>query len=75
MIYEKKQSQDLQRVTSDFDIQLSKLQNLERISLLELISLDKINNNSYYEFQVDDEQLEKFGDITLLSFINAIVQK
>ena len=54
-------------------MQLSRLQSLEEISLLEPISLDNINNLSYHELQTDNKQLQKVGNITLLLFTNATV--
>lgn len=54
-------------------VQLSRFQSLERILLLEAILLDDINNQPYHKLQTDDRQLQKLGDITLLSIINAAV--
>ncbi len=56
-------------------VQISRVQSLERVSLLEPISLDDINNQSHYKLQTDGEQLQKLGDITLSSFTNAAAQR
>lgn len=56
-------------------MQLSRLQSLERILLLELISLDDINNLFYHELQEDNQRLQKLENFTLLLFTNAAAQK
>ncbi len=56
-------------------VQLSRVQSLEGVSLLELISLEDINNHPHHELQTEDEQLQKLGDITLSSFTNAAAQR
>lgn len=56
-------------------MQLSKLQSLEDVSFLEPISLDDINNQTHHKLQMDNEHLQKLGDITLLLFTNAVVQR
>ncbi len=56
-------------------LQLSKVQSLEGVSLLEPISLDDINNQPYHALQTDDERHQKFGDIMLSSFTNAAAQR
>ena len=66
----KKTAKNPKRFSSIY-VQLSRLQNLEKVSFLEPISIDNINNLPYHEFQIDNERLQKLGDITLLSFTNA----
>ena len=56
-------------------VQLSRLQSLEGILLLELILLDNINNQLHHELQMDNERLQKLGNITSSSFTNAAAQK
>lgn len=56
-------------------MQLSKLQNLDRLSLLEAISLDDINNKSHHKLQVKDKQLKKIRDITSLLFAEIAIQR
>ncbi len=56
-------------------VQLSRVQSLEGVSLLEPISLDDINNQPHHELRMDDERLRKLRDITLLSFTNATAQR
>lgn len=60
---------------SSIHLQLSRLQSLERVSLLKPISLDNINNQPHYELQIDDEQLQKLGNIMLSLFTNEAAQK
>ncbi len=49
-------------------VQQSRLQNLEGVLFIEPISLDDMNSQPCYKLQIDDEQLQKLGNITLLSF-------
>ncbi len=56
-------------------VQLSRVQSLEGVSLLELILLNNINNQPHHELCTDNKWLQKFGDITLLSFTNAASQR
>ncbi len=56
-------------------VQLSRVQSLEGVSLLEPISLDDINDQPHHELQTEDERLQKLGDITLSSFTNAAAQR
>lgn len=53
--------------------QLSSLQSLERVSLLEPILLNNMNNPPHHKFQIEDERIQKLRDITLSWFINAVV--
>lgn len=54
-------------------VQLSSISNLKEVSLLEPILLDNINNKPHYKLQTENEQLLKFKNIILLSFINVVV--
>ncbi len=56
-------------------VQLSRVQSLEGISLLEPISLDDIKNKPHHELQTDNERLQKLEDIALSSFTNAAAQR
>lgn len=56
-------------------MELLRLENLEKILLLELISLDDINNQPQFELQTDDEQPQKLEDIMLLSCTNIAAQR
>ena len=56
-------------------MQLSRLQSLEKISLLEPISLKSVNNQLHYQLQAEDKQLQRLRDIPSLSFANATAQK
>lgn len=76
---------DLQRKTSNRSMechkrfcstymQLSRLQSLKRVSFLASISLSNINNQLHHQLLVEDNRLQKLGDITSLSFANARVK-
>lgn len=54
-------------------MQLFRLQSLDGLSLLELISSDDINNQPHYKFQVEDKRLQKLEDITSMLFTEAAV--
>ncbi len=56
-------------------MQLSRLQNLEGVSLLESILLEDINNQPHHQLQAEDKRLQRFGDITSLSFAKAEAQR
>ncbi len=56
-------------------VQLSRLQSLEGVSFLEPISLENINNQPHHQLQVEDERLQRLGDITSLSFANAAARR
>ena len=56
-------------------VQLSRLQNLEKILFLEPISLDDINNQSHYKSQTKDNQFQNLENITSLLFANKVLQK
>ena len=51
-------------------VQLSQLQSLKGVSLLEPNSLDDINNQPHHKLQTDDKELQKLENIMLLLFIN-----
>ncbi len=56
-------------------VQLSKLQSLEKVLLLKLISLEDVNNQPHYQLQAEDERLKRIEDITSLLFANGRVQR
>lgn len=66
----KKSIENHKRFCSTY-VQLSRLQSLEGVSLLEPIQLDDINNQPHHELQFKDNQLEMLGKHTLLLFTSA----
>lgn len=52
-------------------VQLSRLQSLEGISLLQPIELDDINNQPHHGLQAEDNRLQLLSEHTLLSFTRA----